>query len=74
MQTNITLDDELIESAQKLTGAKTKNEAVQTALRAFISLREQVESSNPQPQAAAVESLERSLIEHAEIWTELAKH
>jgi Arc/MetJ family transcription regulator len=74
MQTNIALDDELIERAQQLTGVETKNEAVQAALRAFISLREQVEGSNPRPQAAVVESLERSLIENAEIWTELAKH
>ncbi len=27
-----------------------------------------------EPQAAVVKSLERSLVEHADIWTELAKH
>ncbi len=74
MQTKITLDDELIKRAQKLTGIKTKSEAVQEALRALISLHEQVESSNERPQQAVIKSVERSLIENAELWSELAKH
>ncbi len=43
MRTNIVLDENLIERAQKLTGIKTKREVVQEALRALILLREQAE-------------------------------
>jgi Arc/MetJ family transcription regulator len=43
MRTNIVLDEELIERAQKLTGIKTKRELVQEALRTLILLREQAE-------------------------------
>jgi Arc/MetJ family transcription regulator len=43
MRTNIVLDEDLIERAQKLTGIKTKREVVQEALRALILLREQAE-------------------------------
>ena len=43
MRTNIVLDDDLIERAQKLTGIKTKREVVQEALRTLILLREQAE-------------------------------
>jgi Arc/MetJ family transcription regulator len=74
MQTKIALDNELIKRAQKLTGIKTKSEAVQEALRALISLRQQAEPGDAHPQEAVVESLERSLVENAELWSELAKH
>jgi len=43
MQTNILLDDKLIERAQKLTGIKTKREVVHEALRLLILLNEQGE-------------------------------
>jgi Arc/MetJ family transcription regulator len=43
MRTNIVLDENLIEPAQKLTGIKTKREVVHEALRTLISLREQAE-------------------------------
>ena len=43
MRTNIVLDDNLIDRAQKLTGIKTKREVVQEALRTLILLREQAE-------------------------------
>jgi Arc/MetJ family transcription regulator len=43
MRTNIVLDEQLIERAQKLTGIKTKREVVQEALRTLILLREQAE-------------------------------
>ena len=43
MRTNILLDENLIERAQKLTGIKTKREVVQEALRTLILLREQAE-------------------------------
>ena len=46
MRTNIVLDDELIERAQKLTGIKTKREVVHEALRTLILLREQAEVRN----------------------------
>jgi Arc/MetJ family transcription regulator len=46
MRTNILLDDQLIERAQKLTGIKTKREVVQEALRTLILLREQSEVRN----------------------------
>lgn len=43
MRTNIVLDDELVERAQKLTGIKTKREVVNEALRTLIQLNEQAE-------------------------------
>jgi Arc/MetJ family transcription regulator len=43
MRTNIVLDENLIERAQKLTGIKTKREVVHEALRTLILLREQAE-------------------------------
>jgi Arc/MetJ family transcription regulator len=43
MRTNIVLDENLIERAQKSTGIKTKREVVQEALRTLILLREQAE-------------------------------
>ena len=43
MRTNILLDENLIERAQKLTGIKTKREVVKEALRTLILLREQAE-------------------------------
>ena len=43
MRTNIVLDENLIERAQKLTGIKTKREVVQEALRTLILLCEQAE-------------------------------
>jgi Arc/MetJ family transcription regulator len=46
MRTNIVLDDQLIERAQKLTGIKTKREVVHEALRTLILLREQAEVRN----------------------------
>ena len=46
MRTNIVLDEDLIERAQKLTGIKTKREVVQEALRTLILLREQAEVRN----------------------------
>jgi len=46
MRTNIMLDDNLIERAQKLTGIKTKREVVQEALRTLVLLREQSEIRN----------------------------
>ena len=36
-RTNIVLDDRLIRQAMKLTGAKTKREAVDIALRAIVA-------------------------------------
>ena len=41
MRTNIVLDKQLIERAQKLTGIKTKRGVVQEALRTLILIREQ---------------------------------
>jgi Arc/MetJ family transcription regulator len=41
MRTNIVLDEDLIERAQKLTGIKTKRAVVQEALPTLILLREQ---------------------------------
>lgn len=46
MRTNIVLDDQLIERAQKLTGIKTKRELVNEALRTLIQLHEQAEIRN----------------------------
>jgi Arc/MetJ family transcription regulator len=43
LRTNIVLDEDLIERAQKLTGIKTRRGVVQEALRTLILLREQAE-------------------------------
>jgi Arc/MetJ family transcription regulator len=42
-RTNIVLDDDLIQKAQKLTGIKTKKEVVHEALVTLIRLREQAQ-------------------------------
>lgn len=38
-RTNIVIDDELIAQAMKLTGAKSKREAVEVALRQLVDQR-----------------------------------
>ncbi len=43
MRTNIVIDDELMADAMKASGAKTKREAVEEALRTMIRLRGQEE-------------------------------
>ncbi len=40
MRTNIVLDEELVQKAFKLTGAKTKRELVHEALRELVAMRE----------------------------------
>jgi Arc/MetJ family transcription regulator len=41
MRTNIVIDDKLMEEALKLTGLRTKREAVETALRTLVRLKQQ---------------------------------
>ncbi len=41
VRTNIVIDDALLEQAQKLTGARTKREAVDTALRLLVQIKRQ---------------------------------
>lgn len=41
MRTNIVIDDDLLDDAIKLTGAKTKKEAVELGLRTLIALKRQ---------------------------------
>jgi len=41
MRTNIVIDDKLMADALKLTGAKTKREAVELGLKALIKLSKQ---------------------------------
>ncbi|MDZ7713564.1 MAG: type II toxin-antitoxin system VapB family antitoxin [Rhodovibrio sp.] len=43
MRTNIEIDDELMAEAQALSGAKTKRETVQEALRLLVQIRRQAE-------------------------------
>lgn len=43
MRTNIEIDDQLMQDALRLTGAKTKREAVEMGLRALLRLRQQEE-------------------------------
>ncbi|MDK2769482.1 MAG: type II toxin-antitoxin system VapB family antitoxin [Sphingomonas sp.] len=43
MRTNIVIDDQLMADAMKASGAKTKKEAVEEALRTMIRLRNQAE-------------------------------
>lgn len=41
MRTNIVIDDALMDEALKLTGAKTKKEAVELGLRTIVQLKRQ---------------------------------
>lgn len=41
MRTNIVIDDKLISDAIKVTGAKTKKEAVELGLKSLIQLKKQ---------------------------------
>lgn len=41
MRTNIVIDDELMDEAIKLTGAKTKKEAVELGLRTLVRIKRQ---------------------------------
>lgn len=43
MRTNIVIDDELMNSALRVTGLKTKREAVELGLRTLLQLRQQAE-------------------------------
>jgi Arc/MetJ family transcription regulator len=43
MRTNIELDDSLVAEAMKLTGARTKKDVVDTALRELVRIRRQEE-------------------------------
>lgn len=43
VRTNIVIDDELMREALRLTGLKTKREAVESGLRTLIRLRRQEE-------------------------------
>jgi len=39
MRTNVVLDDELVQEAFRLTGARTKRELISTALRELVRAR-----------------------------------
>lgn len=41
MRTNIVIDDELMKQAMRASGAATKREAVETALRLLVELKRQ---------------------------------
>lgn len=41
MRTNIVIDDDLLDDAIKLTGAKTKKEVVELGLRTLVALKKQ---------------------------------
>lgn len=41
MRTNIVIDDKLMADVMKVTGAKTKREAVETGLRTLLRLKQQ---------------------------------
>ena len=43
MRTNIVIDDKLIKDTLRLTGLKTKREAVELALRTLLRLQQQEE-------------------------------
>ncbi len=43
MRTNIEIDDTLMQEALRLTGARTKREAVEMGLRTLLRLRQQAE-------------------------------
>jgi len=46
MRTNIVIDDELMERAQKITGINTKRAVVEEALRTLIQMHEQAQIRN----------------------------
>jgi Arc/MetJ family transcription regulator len=77
MLTKIALDEKLVKRAQKITGIETESEAVQEALRALFAMQDKAAADHPvedlRPQESVVKSLERSLVENAELWSELAK-
>jgi Arc/MetJ family transcription regulator len=78
MLVKIAVDERLIKRAQEITGIESRDEAVQEALRALISMHEQARSEDLKnatgPQDTVIKSLERSLVDNADIWSELAKH
>ena len=41
MRTNINIDDQLMEDAQRLSGLKTKRETVETGLRLLVQIKRQ---------------------------------
>jgi Arc/MetJ family transcription regulator len=41
VRTNIVIDDALLQQVQELTGARTKREAVDTALRLLVQIKRQ---------------------------------
>lgn len=43
MRTNIVIDDDLMEEAMKITGVKTKKEAVELGLKTLVRLKRQEE-------------------------------
>ena len=43
MRTNLEIDDKLMQEALRLTGLKTKREAVEAGLRTMLRLRQQEE-------------------------------
>jgi Arc/MetJ family transcription regulator len=43
MRTNIVIDDDLMQQALQLSGARTKREIVELALRRFVQLKRQEE-------------------------------
>ena len=43
MRTNIVIDDQLMKNALRVTGLKTKREAVELGLRTLLMLRQQEE-------------------------------
>ena len=42
MRTNIVLDDEIVEEAMKISGARTKKELISRALKEFIKTRKRM--------------------------------
>ena len=46
MRTNIVIDDELMKQVMKLTGLKTKREAVEQGLKALAQLKQQEKIRN----------------------------
>ena len=46
MRTNIEIDDELMEEAQRLSGLKTKRAVIDAALRMFVRVKRQTDVLN----------------------------
>ena len=54
MRTNVVIDDDLMESALKLTGLKTKKDAIEEGLKLLVQVNSQKDDKNVSRKAQVV--------------------